>query len=127
VITSILFDTLGLGNYTSKLYAKAKDQESMTIRVDGPYGNLNLNYRRYPIIIFVAGGIGITPILGMLKDIYRVAKMEPEERKTAVQNVHLVWSIQHAHMYRSFQQDMNQLQAESEKRVNTAISKYAYN
>jgi predicted ferric reductase len=33
------------------------------MRVDGPYGNQKLNYRRFPNLLLVAGGIGITPVL----------------------------------------------------------------
>jgi predicted ferric reductase len=35
--------------------------------VDGPYGNMNVNYQRFPVLLLIAGGIGITPIIGILK------------------------------------------------------------
>ena len=40
------------------------------IRRDGLYGSLQFDYRRYGVLMLVAGGVGITPIIGMLKDIY---------------------------------------------------------
>jgi len=55
--------------------------------VDGPYGNLNLNYRRYPRLVLVAGGIGITPVMGLLRDAYRInvsANAPKRYRKSAM-------------------------------------------
>ena len=57
----------GLGNFTEKLVETAKGKQNMLIRVDGPYGNLDFNYRRFPIFVLVAGGIGVTPLMGILK------------------------------------------------------------
>ncbi len=43
------------------------NKKSLWIRVDGPYGDLNMNYRRYPVLLLVSGGIGVTPAMGILK------------------------------------------------------------
>ena len=40
--------------------------------MEGPYGVHDFNYRRYPALMLVGGGVGITPVIGMLKDIYNV-------------------------------------------------------
>ena len=109
---------IGNGNFTNKLYARAKDiNREIDIKVDGPYGTLNLNYRRYPVIVLVAGGIGITPILGILKDIYRIGKLSPQDRKSAVEQVHLIWSITQSSVYKGFQQDMTQIEREADRTV----------
>ena len=42
----------------------------MWLRRDGPYGHTTFNYRRYGVLMLVGGGVGIAPIIGMLKDIY---------------------------------------------------------
>jgi hypothetical protein len=31
------------------------------VRVDGPYGKHDFNYRRFPVLVLAGGGIGITP------------------------------------------------------------------
>jgi predicted ferric reductase len=54
-----------LGDYTSKLaYLKEGDKVS----VEGPYGRFN--YKRFPNSdqVWIAGGIGITPFIGMVQD-----------------------------------------------------------
>jgi len=78
-----------LGNWTNKVAEKAKSNSWMWIRIDGPYGNLNLNYRRYSQLLLVAGGIGITPILGLLRQIY--CRKSPLSSR--VVNVTVVWTV----------------------------------
>ncbi len=52
--------------------------------VDGPYGQFtHLHFRNAPALIFIAGGIGITPILSMLKYIAQTNEQRP---------IHLIWS-----------------------------------
>jgi len=70
-----------LGNWTRNLHKLAQKEAYLTLRVDGPYGNLNLNYQRYPKILLIAGGIGITPVLSILQAIYHV------NRKTSMKYV----------------------------------------
>ena len=40
------------------------------VRRDGPYGYNKFDYRRYGVLMLVGGGVGIAPIIGLLKDIY---------------------------------------------------------
>lgn len=40
------------------------------IRSDGPYGVHNFNYRRYGVLVLVGGGVGVTPVISILKDLY---------------------------------------------------------
>lgn len=42
----------------------------------GPYGNHRLTYRRFPVIVLVSGGIGVTPLISICKDIYRVGDLQ---------------------------------------------------
>jgi len=66
----------------------ASENRQALIRVDGPYGNLSFNYRRYGSLVLVGGGIGITPIISIVKDIYE----ENEVKKPhCINNVHLIW------------------------------------
>lgn len=66
-----------LGNWTKRLYNIAQKEAYVTVRLDGPYGNLNLNYQRYAKIMLVSGGIGITPVLSILQAIYLSERRTP--------------------------------------------------
>jgi len=86
----------GLGDHTKKLLERAKTSTDMWIRVDGPYGNHNLNYRRFPTLALVGGGIGITPIVSILKDIYRTGDVDPkvQPRPHLIEQIYCVWIVQ---------------------------------
>jgi predicted ferric reductase len=67
-----------LGNFTSKLVdtmAKrvAQNPKNMPyVRVDGPYGRIAFNYKRYETLVLVGGGIGVTPLMAVLKELYQI-------------------------------------------------------
>lgn len=65
-------DIRALGNWTNKLNDKIKQRggQQIYVRYDGPYGNLSLNYHRFTHVLLVVGGIGITPVVGILKHIF---------------------------------------------------------
>jgi len=76
-----------LGNWTQKLYRLAEREAYISVRLDGPYGNLNLDYQRYSKLLLVGGGIGVTPIIGLLQSIYS------SERKTPMKYVLAVFTL----------------------------------
>ena len=78
----------------------------MTVRVDGPYGNLNMNYRQNSVVVFVVGGIGITPALSFLKDLYLSQKP-----KQQVEKAYLIWTIPTKEQYQWFSKDIEEFQA----------------
>jgi len=99
----------GLGDHTKKLIEAAKTNASLLIRTDGPYGNLKLNYRRFPIFFLAAGGIGITPIIGILKDIYRYGEIDTlarQRHKSLVEKVYLIWSIKNKEQFSWFTEEI---------------------
>ena len=75
----------------------ASENKQVKIRSDGPYGSLPFNYRRYGSILFVAGGIGITPAMSILKDVYQnhtdASKKSPSH---CIRHVTLVWVVPYA-------------------------------
>uniref|UniRef100_A0A6B2LHV1 Ferric reductase NAD binding domain-containing protein n=1 Tax=Arcella intermedia TaxID=1963864 RepID=A0A6B2LHV1_9EUKA len=66
----------------------ASTENRVWVRADGPYGHLNLDYHRYSHVVLIAGGIGITPIIGILKEIFAGKK-----RRSRIQSVLMVWSV----------------------------------
>lgn len=85
-----------LGDHTEKIveYSEmcAAENKQALIRCDGPYGDLSFNYRRYGNLLLVAGGIGITPIISVLKDIF--GEDESSKRNNprhCVKHVTLIW------------------------------------
>jgi len=81
-----------LGNWTSKVEALVQSMEegkALWIRADGPFGNLRLNYYRYKTVVFVAGGVGITPSLGMLRDIFDSRK----KKRSRIARVIMIWAV----------------------------------
>eukprot|EP00804_Cyclotella_cryptica_P026232 CCRYP_009796-RC/>CCRYP_009796-RC protein AED:0.05 eAED:0.05 QI:1240/1/1/1/0.85/0.75/8/145/833 len=90
-----------LGNHTKKIveYSEvcAAENKPALIRCDGPYGDLSFNYRRYGNLLLVAGGIGITPIISVLKDIFGDAKNSKSTTpRHCVKHVTLVWIMPRA-------------------------------
>ena len=52
------------GNFTNTI---AETRESDRARVEGPFGHFTLNHHPGRSFLFIAGGIGITPIMSMLR------------------------------------------------------------
>jgi len=97
-----------LGDHTRKLVDVAKGKENMWIRVDGPYGNHRINYRRFHSLVLVSGGIGVTPIIGFIKDIYRYGDREPEAvpKPSNLQKVYVIWTVSSLEQYNWFAQEL---------------------
>lgn len=55
-----------LGDFTSDLHALEVGDK---VAIEGPYGRFNLSSRNEADQVWVAGGIGITPFLGMAQDL----------------------------------------------------------
>ena len=75
------------------------------MRIDGPYGRVVINPRRYRSLVFVCGGIGVTPMISMLRWYYLI-NTTPEV--AAKQSVHLaeyiyfVWVVDNIATYDVF-------------------------
>jgi ferredoxin-NADP reductase len=84
--THMEVDIKKLGDHTAKLLETIKTGDFPTVRVDGPYGKVVINPRRYRSLVFVCGGIGVTPMVSMLRWYYLI-NAPPEV--AAKQSVHL--------------------------------------
>jgi len=87
------------------------------MRVDGPYGKHRVEYRRYPILLLTAGGIGITPIISILKDLYGVGKF-PKNHIIAphrVECIYAIWTIPELVNYEWFYQEFLEIMQASKQ------------
>jgi len=84
-----------LGDHTRSLVAQARERGSLWVRSDGPYGNHRINFRRFHVLLLVGGGIGITPIMGFIKDIYRYGDRDPKAKvkPSLLEKVIAVWTV----------------------------------
>jgi predicted ferric reductase len=82
-----------LGNHTEQLLQRV--QKDSWVRVDGPYGYWPFNHTLYPHILFVCGGIGITPCLSFIRHIYEYNHPDQPDQldqpDSPVRHIYLVW------------------------------------
>ena len=112
-----------LGNFTKSLHAfvdtgDANAQPSVLplLRVDGPYGHLTKNPNRYEALVLTSGGIGVTPMVAMLRYYYlynvsaRTALITPIHLP---KHVYFVWTIPDLKMYETFKEPIQWCAARS--------------
>jgi len=74
---------MGKNTWTNALKNAIQKGKELTIRFHGPYGHVNLNHE---VFVLVAGGIGVTPMMSILCDLFY-------HRKNHVNKVYFNWSI----------------------------------
>eukprot|EP00038_Savillea_parva_P004495 m.138613 g.138613 ORF g.138613 m.138613 type:complete len:1032 (-) comp11487_c0_seq1:152-3247(-) len=86
-----------LGDHTNRIVALSKqcavEKRQTLVRCDGPYGYLNFTYSRYGVLFLAGGGIGITPVMSLLADIYGEYR---STRPHCMRRVCVVWVMPHA-------------------------------
>ncbi|CAM9777062.1 unnamed protein product, partial [Sphacelaria rigidula] len=64
---------MGPDTFTHKLRMLATFGRDLQVNVDGPYG-VPVEYNRYRLLVMVAGGIGVTPCMSLLRHLNLVAR-----------------------------------------------------
>jgi len=102
----------GLGNHTKKLIKMAQEKQHLWIRVDGPYGHIHMNYRQSNVLVLACGGIGATPVMGILKHIYQIGDFSsiPKRKPSKIERVYFLWTIQTEDQYNWFCQEIEKCQ-----------------
>eukprot|EP00808_Paulinella_micropora_P007076 g65712.t1 len=122
----------GLGDYTQKVVDLAKRTTALAARsrqsgeplnlplicIDGPYGNLGFNLRRYPVLLLVGGGVGVTPILGILKDLYNVGNIADKDKALphCIEEVFVVWAFRNNNDYYVFKKNLARCLAQAKNK-----------
>ena len=83
---------------------------TLWVRADGPYGEIRMDYRRYPILLLAAGGVGITPVIGIVKDVYRVGDIPSSDRQAkkshCIEDIWLLWCMPSFEVYHWFKEEI---------------------
>eukprot|EP01105_Mastigella_eilhardi_P018833 TRINITY_DN4392_c0_g1_i2.p1 TRINITY_DN4392_c0_g1~~TRINITY_DN4392_c0_g1_i2.p1 ORF type:complete len:1205 (-),score=276.71 TRINITY_DN4392_c0_g1_i2:2925-6539(-) len=114
-------DVKSLGNSTAALLKRAPSKGALWVRADGPYGHFSVPFKRYPVLVLVAGGIGVTPMISVLRGIFGAENADGSEAKPRwgkVQVVYFFWGIRSIEQYTVFQ-----LRIEYCKRKSLALAK----
>ena len=95
---TLICKDMGAGTWTGDLALAARnDPAALLARTDvqwtGPYGSLQVPLGSTPVVVLVAGGIGVTPILNILRVIRRDSVAARRGGATAITNVLVLWSL----------------------------------
>jgi len=74
------------GSYTHQLREKASSGGITKIKVDGPYGRVGVKISDYKIIVLLAGGVGVTPMISILKQLM-------QSSTGLLTKVYFVWTV----------------------------------
>lgn len=89
-----------VGFWTSALSSLLRsERSSVEVRLNGPISSSTTHFSRYQVVVFVAGGIGITPFLSALRHILHSWRQELRHATEAspVRAVNLIWTTRKAH------------------------------
>jgi hypothetical protein len=92
-----------LGDFTNRMLLEGQKAAAgqirafPQIRVDGPYGRVSFNFKRYESIFLVGGGVGVTPSISILRELFQI-EVSPQKRtehpiSPFVKNVFFLWTV----------------------------------
>ncbi|KAJ3171357.1 hypothetical protein HDU87_008383 [Geranomyces variabilis] len=91
-----------VGKFTRRLAEASVGGQKLTARVDGPYGAWDVVADSYGLVVLIAGGIGVTPIMSVLQTVLNNSAQQQRDgsaSSTSLQNksrprvVELVWAV----------------------------------
>jgi len=85
----------------SQGWVELPNPQSVQILVDGPYGKPAIIPDDYEVVVLISGGVGVTPMLSMLQNIYD--RMRMRDGKLITQKVYFIWTIKTFYMFELFQ------------------------
>merc|ERR1712125_124650 len=102
------------GGWTQELKnLVARGRSPRFLWADGPYGSLSIPLiAKMKTVVFVAGGICITPVIALVKDLQRRARARPLGH--GGQKVVLIWSSRSADLFHEFSEEMGAMTGKGE-------------
>jgi len=97
---------MGNGTWTQRLYELAVSKRDIELRVDGPYGNPGIQFEKYKVLAFFAGGIGITPIASILDYLFHLNRQQ-----LIHEDIYLIWVVKdpsYFHWFRTLIMDIQE-------------------
>jgi predicted ferric reductase len=91
---TFLIKDMGDDQWTGRLNQLVRGGGAPDVLVDGPYGASGMATHDYQRVLFVAGGVGITPVLAMLGDL--VDRSQSSHRASLPLSVTLWWVVKSA-------------------------------
>jgi len=84
---------MGPGTYTGALHEHfAKHSSGVKVNIDGPYGRSAVRFEEYHSVLLLAGGVGVTPMVAILDDLYE--KCKDNKKPHHLEHVTFCWSVQ---------------------------------
>jgi len=100
---SFMFYVKTLGSWSRSL--NALNGKKPTIRIDGPYGKLTHDIDNYDVILLCCGGIGVTPMLSVLRDLnYKISSRDLDVKK-----IYLFWTMRDPSLYYALGDSLNDI------------------
>jgi predicted ferric reductase len=95
----VTFHIRALGHWSRRLVELADRKNEARVLLEGPYGNLSMdleNDQRYPVVVCVSGGIGVTPCLSVARQLWH----EHSKGHRKLSKLHFVWTVRDLEMVR---------------------------
>jgi predicted ferric reductase len=122
-----------LGDFTTKLHDVVKAQGAnaqLWVRCDGPYGRFTIDFRRFQTVVVVGGGVGVTPCIATLRDIFRVDMTQEDRmekaRHTINRNVFFIWSCANVATFHWFKDVIERCEKKSSRSGYARLHLYIY-
>lgn len=98
--TQVVLTFKVLGDWTQKLMELARSKQEINVLVEGPYGSHSMdlvNDERYPMVLCVGGGIGITPCRSTARQLLH----EHVNQGRKLDKLQVVWSVREMELVRA--------------------------
>jgi len=96
------FGIRALGDWSTKLVQYSRTHPICDVRLYGPYGRAPYDLTRYHDIVLVSAGIGVTPMISILRDIYQLKREDCH-----IRTVTFIWLIKDLDTYDLYANTLN--------------------
>lgn len=84
------------GKYTQQLISRLAKRETLAMRVNGPFSTGTKEWAEYDNVVLVAGGIGATPLLSVLRHLIQKRTEKKSSKESSFPSkVSLIWVARH--------------------------------